>query len=152
MAALTFNFRGVGASEGVHDGGKGERDDVRAALDAARSMPGVMRVSLAGYSFGAGMAAAVADSSIEALCLVSAPARMLGPDSGFRSFVGPVLLVSGDADSVSSIDALREASKAASGAIEVTVVPGADHFWWGKEAALSEAVKRFFDSLTQPRA
>ena len=51
-AVLRFNFRGVGQSEGVHDHGRGEQDDVRAALDyLAKEFPG-RPVLLAGFSFG----------------------------------------------------------------------------------------------------
>ena len=60
IAALRFNFRGSGASEGTHDDGKGERDDVRAALSFAADLGELdaTRIGLAGYSFGAGMSAA----------------------------------------------------------------------------------------------
>src|SRR5687768_18215187 len=54
LATLRFNFRGTGQSTGRHDGGAGERDDVRAALSALAGRlraPGA--VALAGYSFGA---------------------------------------------------------------------------------------------------
>src|SRR5438876_1190475 len=67
IAALRFNFRGVGISEGTYDGGAGEQDDARAAIQYARSLVGISRVGLAGYSFGSGVAAAVAVESIAAL-------------------------------------------------------------------------------------
>ena len=51
-AAMRFNFRGAGRSEGVFDEGRGETDDAQAALDyAARLYPGG-RLVLAGFSFG----------------------------------------------------------------------------------------------------
>ena len=51
-AVLRFNFRGVGRSEGMHDDGRGEQDDARAALDEmARRFPGLPMV-LGGFSFG----------------------------------------------------------------------------------------------------
>src|SRR6266540_978811 len=58
IAALRFNFRGAGASEGRYDNGVGEQDDVRAALTYLRGLPEVdsARVALAGYSFGAAVA------------------------------------------------------------------------------------------------
>src|ERR1700719_3146739 len=54
-ATLRFNFRGVGASDGEHDGGRGEVDDAAAAMTYLRSQPGVARSGavMAGYSFGA---------------------------------------------------------------------------------------------------
>ncbi|MDP6107210.1 MAG: CocE/NonD family hydrolase, partial [Candidatus Brocadiia bacterium] len=74
IATLRFNFRGVGASEGVYDGGAGEEDDARAALATLSAEPAVdgQRLGLAGYSFGAGVAvgAAARASGIAALVLV----------------------------------------------------------------------------------
>ena len=54
-AAWRPNFRGVGASEGVHDRGAGEVDDLAATLAHARSVHGNLPVALAGFSFGAAM-------------------------------------------------------------------------------------------------
>ena len=78
IAAIRFNFRGVGRSGGAHTGGEGEQDDVRAVLAHTAALPDVDadRVGLAGYSFGAGMAAAVAAdgvtaASIGALALIA---------------------------------------------------------------------------------
>ena len=53
MAVLRFNFRGVGLSEGAHDKGRGEADDVRAALDYLAAEFPSRPILLAGFSFGA---------------------------------------------------------------------------------------------------
>src|SRR6202142_634483 len=51
LPVLRFNFRGTGLSQGEHDNGRGEQDDVRAALDyLAREFPG-KPILLAGFSF-----------------------------------------------------------------------------------------------------
>jgi len=55
-STLRFQFRGVGGSEGRHDGGRGERDDVRAALGWTRERASDRPLLLAGFSFGAWMA------------------------------------------------------------------------------------------------
>src|SRR5260221_12409425 len=57
-ATLRFNFRGVGASEGEHDGGIGEDDDAASAIAFLRSQPGVRKgeAVMAGYSFRATVA------------------------------------------------------------------------------------------------
>lgn len=146
IAALTFNFRGVGRSEGAFDNGAGEKDDVRAALDHARSLSGVRRVGLAGYSFGAGMAAAVVDDSCLAVCLVSGNAGAMGSGSGLSTYAGPSLLIMGDNDRISTPDALRSAASSMACPAEVVIVPGADHFWWGHEPTLYEALRSFFAS------
>ena len=54
-ATLRFNFRGVGASEGEYDGGEGEAEDARAAVEFLAAQPDIDRgaIALAGYSFGA---------------------------------------------------------------------------------------------------
>src|SRR5258705_12635746 len=57
-ATLRFNFRGAGASEGAHDKGGAEQEDVRAAIAGLAShLPAGHRVGVLGYSFGAAMAA-----------------------------------------------------------------------------------------------
>ena len=60
IAAIRFNFRGVGGSGGAHTGGEGEQNDVRAVLAHTAALPDIDadRVGLAGYSFGAGIVAA----------------------------------------------------------------------------------------------
>src|SRR5262245_48015227 len=61
VATLRFNFRGTGASGGVHDRGIGEQDDARAAIATLRARLGPDRpVGLSGYSFGAWVSARVA--------------------------------------------------------------------------------------------
>ncbi|HXH22274.1 MAG TPA: alpha/beta fold hydrolase [Dehalococcoidia bacterium] len=146
LGALTFNFRGVGRSQGAYDGGAGERDDVRAALAWLRSREGVRRVALAGYSFGAAMAAAAVDASVPALALVALPAGMVRSDgaAGLAAYDGPVLLISGQNDNISSEDALRQLAAGLPTRPEVVIVPGTDHFWWGQERALADALCDFF--------
>lgn len=56
MNTLRFNFRGTGASEGSHDEGRGEVDDVLSVCRYVRDTLGWQQVILAGFSFGAGMA------------------------------------------------------------------------------------------------
>jgi alpha/beta superfamily hydrolase len=148
MAALTFNFRGVGRSEGTYDGGIGEQDDVRAVLAFAREMEGCERLVLAGYSFGARMAAAVVDASCTALVLVSVPTSGLTErSSSLMAYGGPVLFVSGNGDHLSSAEALTEAATLVQSLARVMVVDGADHFWWGREEDLREAVAGFLLGL-----
>jgi len=143
LIALTFNFRGVGASEGSFDFGAGEQDDVRAALQYARQMPGIQQVALAGYSFGAGIAAKVVDASLTRLALVSIPTRQLeGP--ALDSYEGPILFATGGLDEISFIDAVRAKAIALGDRATFAGVSGADHFWWGKEETLAEAVRDFF--------
>jgi hypothetical protein len=145
--ALSFNFRGVGASQGTHDDGNGEQDDVRAALQHAADLDGVERVGLAGYSFGAGASLAVAAAHDEplAVALISLPTT--NPDAAHRleACKGPVLLMVGDADHVSSSEALLHAAQSRPrDATELVIVPGVDHFWRGAEPTLEQHIGAFF--------
>lgn len=98
VATLRFNFRGVGASTGKHDDGRGEQDDVRAALaELRRRLPAGAPVALAGYSFGAAVAAAVAASTpIRGLALIAPPLRIMPLMPPAVS--GPFLIVVGAED------------------------------------------------------
>jgi alpha/beta superfamily hydrolase len=143
IAALRFNFRGVGASRGAFDNGAGEQRDVAAALAHLRSLPEVDpgRTALAGYSFGAAMALRVIDRDARALILVSLPTISGGlpqPEAAC-----PILLISGDRDEYSDPDALAGFAEAAGPQAELVILPGVDHFWWGSDERLAEAVSSF---------
>lgn len=147
IAALRFNFRGTGASGGAYDNGAGEREDVRAALAHAATLPGInrQRIGLAGYSFGAAMAAANAGPDIAALALVALPVSMAaGAEDALRTYNGPLLLVSGDQDHVSPEERLLAFAGALGRSESVTLVPGVDHFWFGHEQELDMQVGEFF--------
>src|SRR5688500_16437993 len=103
LTTLRFNFRGTGRSTGRHDGGAGERDDVRAALRVlADHLPAPRTVALAGYSFGAAVAwaTAAAGEHVNGLALVAPPlaAATYRPAPPTPDVDGPVLVVAGDAD------------------------------------------------------
>jgi alpha/beta superfamily hydrolase len=75
LPVLRFNFRGAGSSAGSHDGGRGEQQDVRAALDfLAREFPDVPLL-LAGFSFGCwvGLRVACADERVADLIGLGTP-------------------------------------------------------------------------------
>lgn len=140
VATLRFNFRGVGASTGSHDDGRGEQEDVLAALaDLRRRLPPGARVALAGYSFGAAVATAVASgAALSGLALIAPPLRLaaLRPPAGVS---GPVLIVVGAEDQYCPPDALEPTREALPQAT-ITVIEGADHFFFGSLDALAEAV------------
>jgi alpha/beta superfamily hydrolase len=146
--ALTFNFRGVGRSQGDYDGGFGEQSDAVAAIEYAAAMTGIERVGLAGYSFGAGVAAEVADEAVDAVALVSPPTRRLEEASKLARYAGPVLLTAGDMDHVASLEALSAAAEKRTAPTDVVTFPGVDHFWRGAEGRLKETIDRFFSTLS----
>ncbi len=147
LATLRFNFRGVGASTGRHDEGRGEREDVRASLDHLRhTLGGDARVALAGYSFGAAVAAAVAATTpVGGLALVAPPLRVaeVRLPSGVT---GPVLVVVGAEDQYCPASAL-ETMRAGLPAATVVVIEGADHFFFGSLTPLGDAVGAWADAL-----
>jgi alpha/beta superfamily hydrolase len=139
-ATLRFNFRGAGASEGVHDKGRGEQEDVRAAMAAlATHLPAGSRVGVMGYSFGAAMAARATRPSVP-----KAPLGLIAPPLGMYDFdflqtsPGHLLLVAGTADAYCPVEALHRLAAITSA--EEQIVEGADHFFFGKLYPLGEAI------------
>lgn len=152
LAALRFNFRGVGGSGGSHDEGRAERHDVRAAIAAlAGAAPGVALV-VAGWSFGADVSLAVTDEAITGWSPIAPPIRVQGPEA-FHAVAAdprPKLLLSPENDQFNPADKARQAVAGWQSA-EVVCVPGADHFLWGHEAFLTDAVSTFAHRLaSQP--
>jgi alpha/beta superfamily hydrolase len=142
-ATLRFNFRGVGASEGEHDGGPGEADDAGAAMAFLLSQPGVRKdgAVMAGYSFGAMVAldAGYEHADVARIVAVALPLSMSQP----RMQAGaskPLLLVSGDHDSYSPVAALTTLQEKIGNSAQLEVIKGADHFFGGHEAELSRVL------------
>ena len=139
-AALRFNFRGVGASQGAWAGGPGEIDDALAVAGALRA-PGQPLV-LAGFSFGAyvvsHVAARLASAAAGAERLV-----LVGPAaSRFDMAAVPpdTLVIHGEADDVVPLAAVLDWARPQS--LPVTVIPGAGHFFHGQLPLLKSLVVR----------
>jgi alpha/beta superfamily hydrolase len=145
VAALRFNFRGVGSSGGSFGNGVGEQDDARAALHYLRGRPEIdaERILLGGYSFGATVAINVAGKSdgIAALVAVSSPA--LRGDSVISHLRAPSLLIAGDRDQYVDHNLLLEYREQLGPGVTVQVLEGVDHFWWGSDSRLTEIVGAF---------
>jgi len=144
LATLRFNFRGVGRSAGVHDGGASEQRDVEAALAHLADLVGAERpLALAGYSFGATVAARLAPrhAGLAGLALVAPPLARVdhGQFAALAAFGGRLLLVAGTHDEVCPVDALTRLGEALPGAM-LDVIEGANHFFFGKLFPLGEGV------------
>jgi len=146
-ATLRFNFRGSGSSEGVHDKGRGEQEDVRAAMaELASHLPAGSRVGVMGYSFGAAMAARATRPG-----LPEAPLGLIAPPLGMFDFdflqtkPGRLLLVAGTADSYCPVEALHRLAAITSA--EERIIEGADHFFFGKLYPLGEAIGAWLAGL-----
>ena len=146
VTVLRFNFRGVGASEGRHDHGRGELEDVAGALEWLRAQPGVdpERVSLAGYSFGAWVALmhAQSDPRLVAAAMVGLPAEYCDAGS-MRAFARPKFFVTGEQDQLAPPGALHDLVGQLPAPNTVRVVTGADHFWAGLERKVAARVADF---------
>src|SRR5438067_5820249 len=108
VAALRFNFRGVGRSEGTHDEGRGEQDDVRAALDEVERRLPSLGVVAGGFSFGASMAlqAGCGDRRVRALFALGFPLSMGKETSYLQTCRRPRLFVQGARDTYAGAEAV----------------------------------------------
>jgi alpha/beta superfamily hydrolase len=140
-ATLRFNFRGVGRSAGSHDDGRGEKDDVRAALATLQArLPGVPE-TLLGYSFGSrvGFEAASASPLVDRLIGIGMPIA-LGPFDFLRESGKPLLAVQGERDEFGSPSDLARLIGELGPPSRLVVVSGADHLFGGKLAELEESL------------
>ena len=153
IATLRFNFRGVGKSQGEYSGGPGEEEDAIAALGVLIAHPRVdpARIGLAGYSFGARIAMAVAprDARVKALAAVSAIARTLEDSASLAAFPGPKFFIMGDHDRFFAGEDLARLVNGLPEPKEFRVVPNIDHFWFGSETLAGDAVAEFFAAAFQ---
>jgi len=148
LPVLRFNFRGAGKSQGKHDHGRGEADDVRAALDwLAAERPGA-GIVLAGFSFGAwvGLRVGCGDRRVRALVGVGMPAD--SSDLGYLTGCAkPKLIVQGTRDQYGRRDSVERVVKAAAGPKELIWVEGADHFFTGHLVELRRAILDHFPEV-----
>ncbi len=134
LAALRFNFRGVGRSEGTHDHGQGEQDDVRAALgEAERRFPG-LPILLGGFSFGSSMAlqVGIADPRAAGLFALGLPLDMLGDVSFLKECQKPRLFVQGSDDPFGSGQRVLDLAAQLPEPRSAVVIPESDHFFTGR--------------------
>lgn len=144
LATLRFNFRGVGQSQGKHDEGVAEQDDVEAAVTALLARGTVSKVIVAGYSFGAlvGLHAGAGDDRVHGLIGVALPIGMRDV-SFLHGVTKPTLLVSGDRDSYCPLADLTRLAGDMSEAARVETVAGADHFFMAREDEVAAAAVAF---------
>jgi alpha/beta superfamily hydrolase len=143
-AAVRFNFRGVGASEGVHDNGHGETDDMAILLAQMRTRYPGLPVALAGFSFGTFVSAqlqqrlAAAGEPAERLVLVGAAAgKWAMPDVPANS-----ILIHGEVDDTIPLAAVLDWARPQD--IPVIVIPGADHFFHRKLGHIKNLVTQLW--------
>jgi uncharacterized protein len=144
MSVMRFNFRGVGQSDGVHDHGIGEQDDVLRVLTFAREQLGWTSILLGGFSFGAGMACLAAcrePELVTALYLVAPAVHHFdapnGLPHGFETWV-----YMGDADEVVPFDEVEHWVNRVNPLPHWQVFEQGGHFFHGRLTELKAALIR----------
>jgi len=158
---LRFNFRGTGLSQGEHDKGSGESEDVRTALDwldAKFHLP----IVFAGFSFGAavGLRAACADARVRAVVGVGTPVAPVAANAEeprvytfdfMQDCTKPKLFVSGARDQFGPRAKLEELVASAPGPKRLVLIEGADHFFEGRLRELREAIEAWVKEAVSPQ-
>jgi len=152
LPILRFNFRGTGLSEGAHDHGHGEQDDVRAALDwLDRNFH--LPILFAGFSFGSWVGLRVvcsdhritsANSRIKGAVALGLPVHAVGRDYTYGFLAQctiPKLFISGTRDQFGPRDKVEAAVAAAHPPAELVWIDDADHFFAGKLVEVQEAIR-----------
>lgn len=142
---LRFNFRGAGLSEGKHDEGRGERDDVRAGLDWLTREYSGLPIIFAGFSFGAatGLKVCCPDERVVGLIGLGTPVAAEGRVYAYRFLAGcakPKLFVSGTRDQYGPVENLHSMFAGAAEPKEIVLVEDADHFFEGHLPEIRDAI------------
>jgi len=155
-ATWRFNFRGVGGSEGAHDEGRGETDDMVRVIEHARAQSGTLPLMLAGFSFGGAVATrASCRVDFSQLVLVAPGFRRISahgmgeaPDPNDPALGPPgrhtttnTIVVHGDLDE--TVPLADSIAWATAREVPVAVVPGGEHFFHRKLHILREIVARW---------
>lgn len=156
LATWRFNFRGVGATEGAHDEGRGETEDMLRVIEHARASAGDLPVTLAGFSFGGAIATRASGRADFARLILVAPGFRRITEAGMGEAPDPndaalgepgrhttanTVVVHGDLDdTVPLADSIAWATVRE---VPVIVVPGGEHFFHRKLHILREIVARW---------
>ncbi|MBL0919003.1 MAG: alpha/beta fold hydrolase [Hydrogenophaga sp.] len=143
LTAVRFNFRGVGRSEGIHDDGRGELDDLLAVVQAEAPQGPLV---LAGFSFGAFVACQAvqrlhaAGRDLRHVALIGTAASRFSVAPVPEELRARTLVVHGELDDTVPLSAVMDWARPQS--LPVTVVPGGGHFFHGQLPLLRELVGR----------
>ncbi len=142
-STLRFNFRGVERSEGDHDNGVGEQEDVRSALKVLEDL-GIKSIDLAGYSFGAWVNAMGLGTfeRVDRMIMVSPPVELLDFDA-MASNHKVRLVIAGSLDDIAPVKAIEEKMHLWNPAATLHVIDGADHMYLGEIDDLENIINDF---------
>ena len=123
-AALRPNFRGVGASEGVHDEGRGETEDLLRVAAHTKEVLGDLPLVLAGFSFGAAVQTQVAQRTRPLRVVLVGTAVGRFPS---ETVPGDSIVIHGERDETVTLAKVLDWARPQE--LPVVVIPGADHFF-----------------------
>ncbi len=141
-AVLRFNYRGVAASSGTYDGGRGEQDDLRAAMQYMHERYSGIPLAVGGFSFGSRVSLRVCcgDPRVERAIAVGTPVDRR--DFNFLRACGcPKHFVHSTRDQYGSRENLEKVFKLAATPKKITWVEAQDHFFAGALDELEEGVR-----------
>jgi alpha/beta superfamily hydrolase len=143
LATLRFNFRGVGASAGSYDEGRGEIEDALAVVAWGHERWPDAPLTLAGFSFGAMVALGAAARSTPSTLITVAPAVSRPEFGHVVKPACPWLIVQGDRDELVDIRDVRAFAERFDPPPILAVMPGAEHFFHGRLTPLRDQVLAF---------
>lgn len=146
LVTLRFNFRGVGASSGTHDG-TAEKQDVRDCLDYLSENYPNLPVTLAGFSFGTriGSEVGITDESVVRLISIGTPVDKYGDFDFLENLRKPILFVHGDSDEFGALENVKKlVEKVAENTdAELVFFENCGHFFDAHLNELRETVKNW---------
>jgi alpha/beta superfamily hydrolase len=139
VAWARFNFRGVGASAGSYDNGRGEVDDALAILARMRAAAPTAPITICGHSFGSAVAlrAAAADGKVDRVLLISPSARLFDLSGAIERVSATTTIFIGERDELCDVDDARALARELGA--EIRVFEGHDHHFMKSRRALAEA-------------
>ena len=142
VAALRFNFRGVGRSAGQFDAGPGEKDDFKAAISFMCERFPDLPVWAAGMSFGSwiAMTAGAEDPRVSLLFGIAPPVDRYDFESLLTCTL-PKFIVHGEEDELISIKEVRRFYSQIPEPKELVTIEHANHLFEGKTSLVGEAVE-----------
>ena len=149
LTTLRFNFRGVGESDGNFDEGRGEVDDIAAAVSWLRGLAPAASLISVGYSFGAwcSLRHASVDRTVRGMIAVGLPVRLYPLEELLGGLGRPLHVVQADGDEFGDPAAVREAARNARPAITLHVVGDTTHRFPGRARDAAAEVRRAGRSL-----
>jgi uncharacterized protein len=142
VAALRFNFRGVGRSAGTFDAGPGEQEDFKAAITFVSERFPDLPIWAAGMSFGSwiAMTTGAQDARVSLLLGIAPPVDRYDFDA-LRTCNLPKFIIHGEADELISIKEIRKFYAQIPEPKELVTIEDANHLFEGKTSMVGEAVE-----------